>query len=153
MRKPLLAASVFTAILTISCSKNGPEVPLEVTGASLEGTVSYGDKRVANAMIIVAQIGAGGGGTQAFADDEGNYKVENVPMGQVKIGVNTEAAKGMMRGRGMAGTNPLEKGGKKSTLPKVTDIPKQYFDPLSSGLTASVDNKGVNHHDIIIPNK
>lgn len=138
------------ACLVVSCSRNGPEVPMPTSGASLEGQVLYGENPVANAMVIVASPAGGStGGSQAFSDDDGYYKIDNVPTGPVVIAVNTDASKAMM-GRSMAGTNPLEKKGKKATAPKVTEVPKPYHSPSTSKLTYDVQ-RGVNKHDVKIP--
>jgi hypothetical protein len=113
--------------------------------------VFYGDQPVANAMVIVATTaGPSAGGAQAFADDEGNYKVDNVPVGNVLIAVNTDAPKGMMMAKAMSGTNPYDKNSKRATVPKVTEVPKKYHVPATSKLTFDVQ-RGVNKHDIRIP--
>ena len=64
--------------------------------------------------------------------------------------VNSEAGKGQMMGRSMAGTDPNAKGGKKAALPKMVELPKKYQDPESSGITTTTA-KGVNKFDIMIP--
>ena len=129
----------------------GREEPLPVTGSTLEGTIKYGNAVVPNALVIVVRDGQSTDSAQAFATDDGTYKVENCPIGPVKIGVNTDAAKAMTAGRGMSGTDPnAKKGGKKMNTPKVTDIPKKFFDPSSSGLTTETV-RGVKQFDIEIP--
>ena len=64
------------------------------------------------AFVIVAQ--PSGGSSTATANDDGYYKVENAPVGDVRIAVNTDATKGMMTGRAMAGTDPKAKGKRQS---------------------------------------
>ena len=150
IRKITLSLLLMFAVLATSCSKNGPEVPMESTGASLEGTVYYGESPVANAMIILATQGPGAKSMSGMADDDGHFKLDNAPVGQVLIGVNTDASKGMMMGKAMAGTNPLEKKGAKASVQKVTDVPKKFHDPINSGLKTDV-NRGSNKFDIKIP--
>ena len=148
MYKASFALLAFAAMCGVSCKPQGPEVPLETTGASLEGSVQYDGHPVPMAIVIVTPL-AGGDGVTGYVDEMGNYKVENVPIGEVKIGVNTDAAKGRMMGQAMAGTDPKAKGGKKMAPPKVIDIPKKYHDPEKSGLTATT-REGVTKHDIKI---
>lgn len=119
------------------------------TGAYLEGNVTYGGEPVPLAAVIVVPAGRGNGST-AFADDQGHFKVTNAPIGEVKIAVDTGAARGQMMGRAMAGTDPNAKGGKRALPPKIIDVPKKYQDPQTSGITTSI-NKGANTFDIAIP--
>ena len=141
----MTAAAALTAV---SCGRGGIE-PIKETGATLEGKVTYGNEQVPMAMVIVAQTG--GGSATAFADDEGNYKVENVPVGDVNVAVNTDATKGMMTGRAMAGTDPKSKsGGKKGGTPKLVEVPKKYHSPDTSGITTKTQ-KGSNQYDVKIP--
>jgi len=152
MRKLVLAAFAVTAMTVISCRPQGREVPLEESGVTLEGTIYYDDKVVPLAMVIVVPDNGppGKGGATAFADDEGHYKVSNVSLGGVKVAVNSDAAKGQMMGRAMAGTDPNAKGGKKASVPKVYEVPKKYHDPETSGLKTTTQ-KGTNSFDIKIP--
>ncbi len=120
---------------------NGRYHKLPETGATLEGTVSYGKDKLEAAMIIVQ--GESGGAT-AFIEN-GRYKAENVPLGQVTLAVNTDAAKGALMGQAMAHSQ-----GKAPAPPKVIDVPAKYADPKTSGITTTV-NKGENTFDIVVP--
>jgi hypothetical protein len=120
----------------VSC--NGRYEPLPETGARLEGTVTYGHEKVPAATIIVA--GQAGASTGHIGDD-GRYKVENAPLGEVTIGVNTAAARGEAMGKAMA------PGGKAF---KMVEVPTKYQDPTKSGIKFTV-NKGENTFDIAIP--
>src|SRR5688572_23145121 len=91
----LLMLSVATTSMT-ACSSY--EARLPETGATLEGTVTLSGETVPMAFIVV--VGEKGQATGQI--EEGRYKVENVPLGEVKIGVNTEAAKGQMISQQMA---------------------------------------------------
>ncbi|HYJ59537.1 MAG TPA: hypothetical protein VEW64_09365, partial [Methyloceanibacter sp.] len=77
-----IAALGFVAIA--SCSSNKIET-LPETGATLEGTVTYGKESVPAAMIIVA--GDNAPAATGMVGPDGRYKVENVPLGEVKVGV------------------------------------------------------------------
>jgi hypothetical protein len=152
MAKLAFAVLSVAAMFVISCSPRGGVVPLEETGASLEGTITYGSQPVPCALVIVVPASGpqGTGGATAFADDEGRFKVDNVAVGQVKVAVNTEAARGQMIGRGMAGTDPNAKAGKRAAPPKIVDVPKSYQNPDTSGITTTV-KRGSNPFNIVIP--
>jgi hypothetical protein len=75
------------ALLLTGCKG---EVRYPESGATLEGTVTYGTDKVGAALIVAENAS---GSAQAFVDDNGHYKLENVPLGEVNIGVNTAAGK------------------------------------------------------------
>jgi len=112
------------------------------TGATLEGTVSYGDQKVMVGLVIVQNDK---GSAQGFIDDEGKYKLENVPIGEVNIAVNTDAGKGQLMSRAMSQSKGKAKG-----LPRVVELPPKYQNPGQSGIKTSV-NKGANEFNIVIP--
>jgi hypothetical protein len=87
-------------------------------------------------MVITA---GEGGGAQGFVGDDGRYKIENVPLGEVKIGVNVEAGKGQLMSKIMS----------KQAVPKVVNVPAKYDNPDTSGITTTI-NKGANTFDIVI---
>lgn len=133
---PLLAAC---CLLFASCMESGVRLP--ETGATLEGTVSYGNEKVLVALVIVQ-----GEKSSATGDvgEDGRYKVENVPLGEVKIAVNTDAGKGKQMSKAMA-----QSQGKAKALPKVIDVPPKYANPETSGLKTSI-KKGSNTYDVVI---
>jgi hypothetical protein len=116
------------------------------TGASLEGTVKYAGKTVPAAMIIVA--GESGGATGNIGEG-GRYHVENVPVGEVKVAVNTDAAKGQMMGQKMAQAYQGGKGGAKPAPIQFLEVPKKYQDPNSSGITTTIKS-GANTFEIVL---
>jgi len=122
-----------------------PEIRLPETGATLEGTIQYGGDPVAIALVIVANDTASATG---YVESNGRYKVENVPIGEVKIGVNTEAARGQYISQSMAQSykGPGGKGGK-GALPKFVSVPQKYWEPATSGITTTT-KKGLNTFDI-----
>jgi hypothetical protein len=122
---------------------HGRYTKLPETGATLEGTVSYGKDKVEVALVIIQ--GQGGAQTALIGED-GRYKAENVPLGEVHIAVNTEAGKGQMMGRMMANAQGKAQG----PLPRIIDVPARYASPDTSGITTTV-NKGENTFDIVIP--
>jgi hypothetical protein len=120
-----------------------PAKELPETGATLEGKVTYGAQPIMVAMIVIQ--GEGGMAT-AFIGEDGRYKAENVPLGKVQIGVNTDAGKGQMTGKMMAQSQSKGQG----SLPKIIDVPAKHADPTTSGITTTI-NKGGNSFDIVIP--
>jgi hypothetical protein len=133
--------------LALPLSGCGPrEYRLPETGATLEGKVTYAGKPVPAAMIIVA--GESGGATGNIGED-GRFLIPNVPVGAVKLAVNTDAAKGQMIGQNMAQAYQASKEGKKAPAPRFLDVPKKYHDPNASGLTTTI-KEGVNTFDIVL---
>jgi len=129
----------FSALLAVSCEK-GERLP--ETGATLEGTVAYGSQQLEFAMILVQTANASATGR---IGDDGRYRVENVPLGEVLIGVNTSAARGDFQSKIMA-----QSQAKAKTQPKFIEVPAKYFDPEKSGLKTTI-TKGANTYDIVIP--
>lgn len=149
------AATAVVAAVAVSFSACGPNshiaVALPDSGATLEGTVKYGGEDVHYAFIV-AQA-ADGQASAGKIDSEGRYHIPNVPLGEVRIGVNTNAARGdyqtaIMQAGAMSGTP--EKAGRKKVNLRFIDIPPKYIEPARSGLSTTV-NKGANVYDIVLP--
>jgi hypothetical protein len=121
----------------------GPsEVKYPETGATLIGTVSYGKDKVGAALVLAQNAS---GSASAFVDEQGNFELTNVPLGQVNIAVNTDAGKGQAMGKLMAQSQGKAKG-----APRIIDVPKHYSDPTKSGIKTTVA-VGENRYDIVIP--
>lgn len=134
--------ALFGCVLVIAGCRFGSEVRHPESGATLEGTVTYGNDKV-GAALVVAQNGSGS--AQAFVDESGHFKLENVPLGEVSIAVNTEAGKGEAMGRAMS-----QASGKAKGAPRIVDVPKKFADPATSGIKTQI-NKGANSFNIAIP--
>ena len=150
MRLGGAALVVGCALLIASCGYGVKEERLPTTGATLEGTVTRGSEKLSAALIVVA--GSSSSATGEIDEATGRYKVQNVPLGEVKIAVNTEAAKGQLMGKMMSG---YYKGPEAKTRglvgpPKIIDVPTKYADPATSGITTTI-NAGANTFDIVIP--
>ena len=128
------------ALFLAGCGPKGIRYP--ETGATLEGTVSYGQDQV-GAALVIAQNDSGA--ATAFVDDDGKYRLQNVPLGEVNIAVNTDAGKGQAMGKAMAQSQGKAKG-----APKIIDVPAKFADPAKSGIKTTV-NKGPNTFNIVIP--
>ena len=135
-------AAVGLCLLLAGC--RGRYTKLPETEATLEGTVTRGSDKVPSALVIVQ--GTEGSAT-GYTDDDGHYKIDNVPLGEVHIAVNTDAGKGAMKSRQMARSQGKQKG----PLPKMVDVPPKYADPTSSGITTTIE-KGENTFAVQIPN-
>jgi hypothetical protein len=145
-----VVALAAVALATTSCGKFVREERLPESGATLEGTVKFGGEPVQFAMILVQ---TGNGSATGKVGDDGRYRVENVPLGEVKIGVNTRAAMGEYQSKVMSAgayKGPEAVGKGKVTGIKFTAVPDKYHNPDSSGLTTTV-SKGTNTFDIVIP--
>jgi hypothetical protein len=127
-------------LLLTGCGPSGVHYP--ETGATLEGTVAFGKEQV-GAALVIAQNDKGS--ATAFVNDDGRYKLENVPLGEVNIGVDTVAGKGMAMGKLQAAAQ-----GKAVQAPKLIDVPSQYADPSKSGIKTTI-KKGENSFNIVIP--
>jgi hypothetical protein len=123
---------------------HGRYTKLPESEATLEGTVTRGTDKVPVALVIVQGTDSAATG---YTDDDGHYKIENVPLGEVRIAVNTEAGKGVMKSRQMARSQGKDKG----PLPKMIDVPAKYADPTTSGFTTTIE-KGENTYAVKIPN-
>jgi hypothetical protein len=132
------------AFLVLACAIAGCsryEYRLPESGATLEGTVTYGRD-----TLQMAQINVFGEKGQAIGQiEDGRYKVENVPLGEVKIGVNTEAVRSNMIGQQMARAKGVSKG----PVLKFISVPAKYAEPDTSGITTTI-KKGKNTFDIVI---
>jgi hypothetical protein len=136
----LLGMAACFTMLAAACGERGERLP--ETGATLEGTINYGGENVPFAMVTV--MGQNGMAT-GYVQEDGHFRVANVPLGEVNIGVNTRAAKGQYVSKVMA-----ESKGKGRSPAKFVDLPAKYHDQETSGLKTTV-NKGVNTFDIVIP--
>jgi hypothetical protein len=138
-RLALLGLVAGSALLAAACGERGHRLP--ETGATLEGTITYGGTKVPYAIVTV--MGENGMATGNVQED-GRYKVVNVPLGPVTIGVNPEAAKGDFVAARMA-----ESKGKAKGSSRFVDVPVKYHEAETSGLKTTIQ-KGVNTFDIVI---
>lgn len=144
------AAATLTllALATTSCMKMR-EDKLAETGATLEGTVKYGGEDLQFAMIMVQ---TDTGSATGRIGEDGRYKVENVPLGEVRVAVNTAAAQGDFQSKSMAAGAYKGPGtqGKAKVAVKFIQVPPKYYSPDESGLKTTI-SKGPNTFDIDIP--
>jgi hypothetical protein len=144
MTRPLaLLAVAGCGLLLAGCGIGLHERRLPESGATLEGTVTYGTEKVEVALVIVQ--GKDGSATASIGED-GRYKADNVPLGEVSIAVSTEAGKGQMMGKMVAQAQGKGEG----KPPKLINVPAKYADPATSGIKTTV-NKGENTFNIVIP--
>lgn len=145
MRSMLQGIVLFTVIgaglAVVGCARV-KEIRLPETGADLKGTVTYNGEKVGAAMVIVQSAG---GSASGLIGDDGTFHIKNVPVGEVNIGVNTEAGKGDLKGKMMNRAQTKQK----LDIPKIIDLPHKYFDPTTSGIHTTV-NKGPNTFDVVI---
>jgi hypothetical protein len=144
--------SLSICILTLTaCGGSHLPVSLPETGATLVGTVKYAGEDVQYALVIVQA--ADGSTSAGLIGEDGVYHVPNAPLGEVRIGVNSSAARGgyqtaVMRGGAMSGGADGKSGRKKVNL-KFIDVPTKYLEPQASGISTTVA-AGENKYDIVI---
>ena len=129
-------------LLPAGCGPHVREIRYPETGATLEGTVTYGSDHVGAALVIAQNES---GSATAFVEDDGRYRLQNVPLGEVNLAVNTDAGKGQAMGKLMAQSQGKAKG-----APTIIDVPAKFANPTTSGIKTTV-NKGENTYDIVIP--
>jgi hypothetical protein len=123
------------------------ESKLEESGATLTGTITYNGAQIEFAQVTVR--GAKGENAIGIVGEDGKYKVENAPLGDVTIAVNTAAQQGAftakMMAQGAAAADP--NAPKKRSDPKFVNVPEKYYEPEKSGLKTTIQ-KGENTFDI-----
>lgn len=111
--------------------------------ATVKGTVTYKGEKLGNGNVVF--LGADNKGASSPIDANGSYHLSNVPLGPVKITVETIAP--------IAATAPAMPG---MEMPKIEGgpaagkyvrIPDQYKDATRSGLTYEVKS-GNHEHNI-----
>ena len=143
------AALAAAAAALVGCAVKPKEAQLPESGATLEGTVKYAGQPLQFAQIQVL-------GTDRMAvgriGEDGRYRVENCPLGEVKIAVNTAAARGEFQSKAMQGGayRGPDKQGKGAVALRFTEVPARYADPEQAGTTTTVV-AGVNTYDIALP--
>ena len=138
----LLAGLPFVAACGVRESK------LAESGATLTGAITFQGNPIEFAQVTVLSADGKSSMTGKVLDN-GKYKVENAPLGEVKIAVNTMAARGdfesKTRSQNAAAMDP--NASKKISAPKFTDVPTKYYDAANSGIKTTV-KEGENTFDI-----
>jgi hypothetical protein len=137
---PLILAGV--GLCLASCSNRYVAyVQHPESGATLEGSVTYGGQKVLVALVIAQ---GPNGSANAFIDDDGKYHIANAPLGEINIAVNTDAGKGQMISKAMS-----QSRGKGGRMPSVVEVPGKFGNPATSGIKTTI-NKGANTFDIVL---
>lgn len=134
--------------LVVACGVR--ETKLAESGATLTGTVTYKGEQVDYAFVSV-QGKDGGPPAMGKIHEDGRYKISNVPLGEVTIGVNTIAGQGEAKGALMAQNAKAAdpNASKRVTAPKMINVPPNFIDPATSGIKTTIQ-KGDNAFDIKI---
>jgi hypothetical protein len=147
IRFAVLGVSLVLCLATTGCGGNG----------SVSGKVSYkGEPLGGGSVLFVSTEGRGSASTEIGPD--GQYSIDKIAAGPVKISVETKSAKpvkGPPRGAmptPPAGAMPKDIDPSKYNQPsqpkgKYVAIPENYADPEKSGLTYTVTG-GSQPHDI-----
>ena len=86
LRRWCAAGVVGCLCMFLTSCGSGRYEPIPETGASLTGTVTYKKELLKIGMVIVA----GKTGATGEIGEDGRYKVENVPLGEVTLAINRQ---------------------------------------------------------------
>jgi hypothetical protein len=113
---------------------------------TVSGKVTYQGKAVPSGFVTF--IPEQGGALHSDIQSDGSYRLNNVPVGQVKISVEPKkSAQDTLQSSAMP-RNPKDFGKAKAAMTEnSTQIPSRYTDPEKSQLTYTV-TKGSQQHDI-----
>ena len=138
-----LAVFALLCMGTVSCTKIQERT---ATNATLEGKVTYNGQPVPHALLIVA----GTDSRTVNVGADGRYKIDQAPLGQVKIGVNTAAAKGRFMAeaaaKGQKGPGGAAAQGT-GAMPQLVEVPEKFHSPGTSGIETTV-KEGANTFNI-----
>lgn len=135
----VLAFTLSFLLWTTGCGGQGK--------GTVSGKVAYQGKPLPSGFVTFVPEK----GTPVHADiqSDGSYRIENVPIGPVKIGVQPKSAQNTLQSFPMP-RNPKDYGKLQAVMTKKeTQIPPQYADPNKSGLTYTV-RQGQQQYDIAL---
>jgi hypothetical protein len=114
--------------------------------ATVSGTVSYKGEKLGNGNITF--VGANEHASTAQIKADGSYEVSNVPVGTVKIQIETIPPPPENMSKNLMGMGaPKMEGSKQPDNGKYVKIPDKYKNAEKSGLTYEVKS-GPQTHDI-----
>ena len=115
-------------------------------GATVSGTITYKGQTLGNGTVVFIAADNKGGSSPIAAD--GTYSISNLPVGPVKITVETKPLPPAPKMPNMANMPKIEMPGNEgASAGKYVKIPDRFKDPAQSGLTYEVKS-GVQKHDI-----
>jgi hypothetical protein len=125
--------------LTTSCGSQAK--------GTVSGKVTYQGKPLPSGFVtFVPEKGAP---VYSEIQSDGSYRVDQVPIGLVRIGIQPKSAQNTLASSAMP-RNPQDVTKLKAAMTATeTQIPSQYANPNSSGLTYTV-TKGLQQYDIVL---
>lgn len=123
------------AVLALAAAGCGP------SRATVSGKVTLHGKPVTAGTVLF--VGANNQIATGKLDDEGRYVAPRVPLGSVKVGVQTLRPEQV---RGMAANRPKDAPPLPSRLTNLVPVPPKYADPETSGLTCDVNQRQQEHN-------
>lgn len=132
----VVLGAVLCASASMGCGGKKPTV---------SGTVSYKGEKLGNGNVTF--IGADNKAAVSPINADGTYRVNDAPVGAVKITVETAPIPEQSSSPMMKGVDMPDMKGKSSNVGKYVKIPARYKDPAQSGLTYQVKS-GAQKHDI-----
>jgi hypothetical protein len=150
LSKTLRLCAGLLALAALTAAGCGPRT------ATVTGKVTYKGNVVKGGRVVFAS--EKGPSVLAVIGEDGSYTAEHVPVGNVKIAVQTKYL-GVAAGMGKAGAPPKDAGGPDGQKPgklspeeaarKFVAIPSSYEDAETSGLTYTVRG-GSQEHDLVL---
>ena len=119
---------------------SGGDYRIPDTGVVFEARITLDGKPIPQAFVILQGESSMG---QGYVGEDGMIRIESAPLGDVKIGINTDAARGHLMCEIMAAAQAPKKDGQKKAAPIIVDVPARYFDPGKSGISRTLV-KGLN---------
>jgi hypothetical protein len=121
----------------------------QATG-TVSGTVTYQGKPLSSGFVTFV-MEKGSPPLSSEIQSDGSYRMVNVPVGPVKIGVRPKIQPETALESSSMPRNPQDMNKfREAMIPRETPIPPKYHDPLKSGLTYTV-TEGSQQHNIVLP--
>jgi hypothetical protein len=139
-RGSLLPFMLLVLPLTIGCGGQAK--------GTVSGKVTYREKPCPNGFVTF--VPENGAPLHGEIQSDGSYRIENVPLGPVKICIQPKSAEDTLSSSPMP-RNPQDYGKVMASGSEAgkQQVPPQYVDPTKSGLTYSV-KQGAQQHDIVL---
>ncbi len=133
--------------LAVLCMALGALAPMGCGAkkATVKGTISYKGEKLGNGSVMF--FGADNKGASSPINADGTYRIDNAPIGSVKITVETAPIPEQESTPMMKGVDMPDMKGKSMKVGPYVKIPARYKDVAQSGLTYQVKS-GVQTHDI-----
>jgi hypothetical protein len=147
MNRFICIAAVLNVIALAGCNSSTGK---QLTGATVFGTVHYKGVAVTGGSVTLVDVNDPNKSMVGQIDGNGEYRVVNAPLGEVKVVVETESAKNDMA--------ELFKKAPEGKVKSISEVPRlkymkideKYGDPEKTDLKFTIA-PGEQEHDINLP--